>query len=804
MTITEKIEHISKWTAENFEKEVNEINIGSGENDFAQIEKMVSEKLPKEFVEVYSKFNGEGGNQYGILFGLEFISTKKVISNLDFALSLVKPTERKIINQKKAEEILNGISELFLKSIPNKKKFGLFSKKWEKASFNCSHESYSGVMLKYENGQPENFKVKEKYSDKIFALGRELHQLEQKNYNWDSLEFDMTPDGKFTVERKDYVWEDEDNDGLQDPTEDGVEGVTVTLLDEDGVFVESTTTNPDGFYEFTNLTPGTYTVVFSDVPASYTLVNPNQGNDAEDSDANTVTGATLPITLESGENNDTVDAGIEYVCPEITASITNTDATCGDDNGSATATGGKDLMARGVLKGGTNAYATLHFSSTGSNDNATDAAAFADFSIVTGKIDGNLSVQGATGTINRTYGAGSFFMAKINSLGTADWVIPNNNAQLSEGQAITTDPLGNIYVAGIYRDSLVLGSSTIRSEGANDVFVAKFNSNGVVQWLKSMGGPGSEEVAGLVYDNGDLIVAGNFNSTFLLSTNQSLIPNVTGQNDVYLVKIDANSATGVHSTFRKAFFSNGAVSAEDIVALSNGNYAVGGGFSTAIDDGSNNFTSAGGTDAFIGIVNSSFNAVLLKKYGGVLTEKITNLEADTNLFAFGEFASNLTFGPYPVSSLSNQKDVFLLAWNNSLLEFAVHGGVMTAGSDIMSATTMKLDSGRMYFGGQFRRRANFGQAGLFTSQGTGFFDGFLASPPACAIESKPMKLENSKAAEVRNRRQSKSTFSLGIKVRPSFSCSPTKKSEVSKMSPDTITIPPSTNIKNIIGSKIRS
>ncbi|MFT6602097.1 MAG: cell wall assembly regulator SMI1 [Dokdonia donghaensis] len=209
MTITEKIEHISKWTAENFEKEVNEINIGSGENDFAQIEKMVSEKLPKEFVEVYSKFNGEGGNQYGILFGLEFISTKKVISNLDFALSLVKPTERKIINQKKAEEILNGISELFLKSIPNKKKFGLFSKKWEKASFNCSHESYSGVMVKYENGQTENFKVKEKYSDKIFALGRELHQLEQKNYNWDSLEFDMTPDGKFTVERKDYVWEDE-------------------------------------------------------------------------------------------------------------------------------------------------------------------------------------------------------------------------------------------------------------------------------------------------------------------------------------------------------------------------------------------------------------------------------------------------------------------------------------------------------------------------------------------------------------------------------------------------------------------
>lgn len=209
MTITEKIEHISKWTSENFEKEVNEINLENGENDFAQIEKMVGEKLPKEYIEVYTKFNGEKGNQYGILFGLEFITTKKIISNLDFALSLVKPTERKIIDPNKAEEILNRISDLYLKSIPNKKKFGLFSKKWQKASFNCSHESYSGIKVEYENGQTENYKVKEEFSDKIFALGKELHQLEKKNYNWDSLEFEMTPDGKYILERKDYIWEEE-------------------------------------------------------------------------------------------------------------------------------------------------------------------------------------------------------------------------------------------------------------------------------------------------------------------------------------------------------------------------------------------------------------------------------------------------------------------------------------------------------------------------------------------------------------------------------------------------------------------
>lgn len=209
MTITEKIQHIAKWTSENFHKEVNEINIENGEIDFTQIEKLLAEKLPKDFIQIYTKFNGEKGDQYGALLGLELITTKKIISNLEFALSLVKPNERKIIDPNKASEILNEISDLYLKSIPRKKKFGFLTKKWKKATFKCSHQSYSGISVEYENGESENYKVKEEYSDRIFALGKKLHQLEVKNYNWDSLQFEMTPDGKYTVDRTDYIWEKE-------------------------------------------------------------------------------------------------------------------------------------------------------------------------------------------------------------------------------------------------------------------------------------------------------------------------------------------------------------------------------------------------------------------------------------------------------------------------------------------------------------------------------------------------------------------------------------------------------------------
>lgn len=59
----------------------------------------------------------------------------------------------------------------------------------------------------------------------------------------------------------DTVWYDQDGDGNQDPDENGLAGVTVNLLDLDKNLLASTTTDGDGHYRFSGLTPGTYEVV---------------------------------------------------------------------------------------------------------------------------------------------------------------------------------------------------------------------------------------------------------------------------------------------------------------------------------------------------------------------------------------------------------------------------------------------------------------------------------------------------------------------------------------------------------------
>ena len=108
----------------------------------------------------------------------------------------------------------------------------------------------------------------------------------------------------------DLVWHDLDTDGIHDDGEPGVAGVTVELLGADGTVVATTTTASDGTYRFENLRPGDYQVRVTP-PTGFIVSDPDQGgNDALDSDVSIATGTTSTITLVSGENDPTWDAGI--------------------------------------------------------------------------------------------------------------------------------------------------------------------------------------------------------------------------------------------------------------------------------------------------------------------------------------------------------------------------------------------------------------------------------------------------------------------------------------------------------------
>ncbi len=107
----------------------------------------------------------------------------------------------------------------------------------------------------------------------------------------------------------DYVWLDENWDGVQDPGEAGLPNVRVQLLNSTGTVVATTLTDVNGLYLFSNLPPGTYTVRV-DVASLPAGLAANQTFDPDATRNHQTT-----VTLASGDAIRTADFGYNWRPP---------------------------------------------------------------------------------------------------------------------------------------------------------------------------------------------------------------------------------------------------------------------------------------------------------------------------------------------------------------------------------------------------------------------------------------------------------------------------------------------------------
>ena len=108
----------------------------------------------------------------------------------------------------------------------------------------------------------------------------------------------------------DYVWSDANNNGEQDSGEVGTGGVTVQLrTDPGGSVVQTATTNAFGIYLFTNVSPGTYTIVVTDTANKLSGYAPTTGLQSLGkgvgipSDPLSVTGGNSYMMMDFGYRN---------------------------------------------------------------------------------------------------------------------------------------------------------------------------------------------------------------------------------------------------------------------------------------------------------------------------------------------------------------------------------------------------------------------------------------------------------------------------------------------------------------------
>lgn len=114
----------------------------------------------------------------------------------------------------------------------------------------------------------------------------------------------------------DFVWMDQNGNGLQDYGEPGCAGVRLLLLDEQGNPLAETVSDAYGYYAFRGLRPGVRRIrALPPEDAAFTA-GPSEGLEEIDSDADPGTGETRPFRLLPGEDRRNLDFGIAALSGE--------------------------------------------------------------------------------------------------------------------------------------------------------------------------------------------------------------------------------------------------------------------------------------------------------------------------------------------------------------------------------------------------------------------------------------------------------------------------------------------------------
>jgi hypothetical protein len=305
-----------------------------------------------------------------------------------------------------------------------------------------------------------------------------------------------------------------------------------------------------------------------------------------------------------------------------------------------------------------------------------------------------------------------------------------------EGRHIAYDIDGNIYVCGDFGGTATFGTTTLTSAGNNDIFLAKYNSNGDLQWAKRAGGTGSDRAYGITVSATEVYISGDFEGTANFNT-----PSATGSNeltsagnrDIYLAKYISNG------DFQWAKRAGG--TSDDIVygvAVSGTEVYIAGyfngtaNFNTPSATGSNQITSIGGTDIFLAKFNSSGDFQWAKRAGGTSNDIAYGIAVSaTDVYISGSFSGTANFntpsatGSNEITSAGNW-DIYLAKYNSSgTFQWARRAG----GEYWDLASGIAVSGTDVYITGYFSGTANFNTPSATGSNkinSDGDYDIFLA------------------------------------------------------------------------------
>ena len=320
-------------------------------------------------------------------------------------------------------------------------------------------------------------------------------------------------------------------------------------------------------------------------------------------------------------------------------------------------------------------------------NNTTDARSALDFA--------GASLTGVT-----TTDSVDIFAAKLDSAGAQQWIKKMGGISSESANSVAVDSSGNVYVTGSFYTDLVNSTGAVDFAGSSlsaktttyssDVLVAKLDSTGTQQWIRTLGGTASEAGYGVAVDgSGNVYVAGYFsndsgNASTALDFANATLNGISsgGSEDGFVSKLNSS---GTQQWLRKIGGDASSESMRSVAVDGSGNVYVGGSYDNNLADDSTAIDFAGasllgktasgsGGDMVVAKLNSSGTQQWIKTLGGTGIDLVSSIAVDnSNVYLAGLFNNNI----------ANAAGV---------LDFAGSGLVGKSGTSSSDALVGKLDS----------------------------------------------------------------------------------------------------------------
>ena len=260
------------------------------------------------------------------------------------------------------------------------------------------------------------------------------------------------------------------------------------------------------------------------------------------------------------------------------------------------------------------------------------------------------------------------FVAKLNSSGVVQWVYTAGGTGRDRGRKIALDSSGNIYVVGYYQNTVDFGGGNVTSNGSWDAFILKLNSSGTFQWVKSYGGStGNDLGRDVVVDSNDnVIMLGTFRGTVNFDSGDGGGFYTSNDYDVFLIRLNSS---GIWQSVWVTT-SSGSADGRALAIDSNNVTYLTGSYSGSVTFGANNRTATNSNDLFIHKIDTydnENNTQLTYALNVDTTQKAKGIAVDSsgNIYATGTFQNTVNFGGGNITS--SGKDIYLLKLNSSLV-----------------------------------------------------------------------------------------------------------------------------------------